>query len=78
MLAAPIFAGVVASAGLMLWKRPGASGVLPRIAIARFDNLTGNQEFDRFAEGLTDSLVVEMTAVGGGKGRSPCPRLSTK
>ena len=38
-----------------------------RVAVARFDNETGNAELDRFADGLTDSVVAELTAAGGGK-----------
>jgi DNA-binding winged helix-turn-helix (wHTH) protein/TolB-like protein len=64
VLAAPISIGVAALGGLLIWKRPWASAGLPRIAVARFDNQTGNPELDRFAEGLTDTLVVEMTGVG--------------
>lgn len=67
MLSAPILVGVVASGGLLAWKRPWASGGLPRIAVARFDNQSGNPELDRFAEGLTDTLTVEMTGVGAGR-----------
>jgi DNA-binding winged helix-turn-helix (wHTH) protein/TolB-like protein len=67
MLAAPIAIGVAASGALLAWKRPWTSGALPRIAVARFDNQTGNPELDRFAEGLTDNLVVEMTGVGAGR-----------
>ena len=66
MLAAPIAIGVAASAGLLAWKRPWGSGGLPRIAVARFDNQTGNPELDRFAEGLTDTLVGEMTGTAAG------------
>lgn len=67
MLTAPLAIAVAASGGLLAWKRPWASAGLPRIAIARFDNQTGNPELDRFAEGLTDTLVVEMTGVGAGR-----------
>ena len=67
MLAAPIAIGVAASGGLLAWKRPWAGAALPRIAIARFENQTGSPELDRFAEGLTDTLVVEMTEVGSGR-----------
>jgi DNA-binding winged helix-turn-helix (wHTH) protein/TolB-like protein len=67
ILAAPISLGIAASGGLLAWKRPWAGSGLPRIAIARFDNQTGNPELDRFAEGLTDTLVVEMTGVGAGR-----------
>ncbi len=38
-----------------------------RVAIARFDNQTGNPALDRFADGLTDTLVAEMTAAGAGQ-----------
>ncbi len=64
MLAAPLALGVAAG-GLLAWMRPWSSG-LPRIAIARFDNQTGNPELDRFAEGLTDTLVGEMTGAAAG------------
>jgi DNA-binding winged helix-turn-helix (wHTH) protein/TolB-like protein len=67
MLAAPISIGVAALGGLLVWKRPWANVGLPRIAVARFENQTGNPELDRFAEGLTDTLVVEMTGVGAGR-----------
>jgi DNA-binding winged helix-turn-helix (wHTH) protein/TolB-like protein len=33
-----------------------------RIAVTRFDNETGSAEFDRFADGLTDAVVAELTA----------------
>lgn len=35
------------------------------IAVARFDNETGSAEMDRFADGLTDAVVAELTAAGG-------------
>jgi TolB-like protein len=57
---------VAASGGFLAWKRPWAGGGLPRIAVARFDNQTGNPELDRFAEGLTDTLVGELTGAGAG------------
>jgi len=37
-----------------------------RVAVARFDNETGNADFDRFADGLTDSVVAELTVSGAG------------
>ena len=71
LIGAPIALGVAVSGGLLAWKRPWASdltsGPLPRIAIARFDNQTGNAEMDRLAEGLTDTLVGEMTGTGAGR-----------
>jgi len=35
------------------------------IAVARFDNETGSAEMDRFADGLTDAVVAELTADAG-------------
>jgi TolB-like protein len=35
--------------------------------VLRFDNQTGNRDLDRFAEGLTDSVVAELTAVRGAR-----------
>jgi DNA-binding winged helix-turn-helix (wHTH) protein/TolB-like protein len=71
LIGAPIALGVAVSGGLLAWKRPWASGLnsgpLPRIAIARFDNQTGNAEMDRLAEGLTDTLVGEMTGTEAGR-----------
>jgi TolB-like protein len=66
ILAAPIAIGVAALGGFFAWKRRPASGGLPRIAVARFDNQTGNTELDHFAEGLTDTLVGEMTNAWAG------------
>ncbi len=64
ILQAPLAIGVAAAAGLLAWKKPWAGAALPRIAIARFDNQTGSPELDRFTEGLTDTLVGEMTSAG--------------
>ncbi len=63
MIAAPVAVG----AAFLAWKRPWAGGGLPRIAIARFDNQTGRPELNRLAEGLTDTLVAEMTGLGAGR-----------
>jgi DNA-binding winged helix-turn-helix (wHTH) protein/TolB-like protein len=38
-----------------------------RIAVTRFDNETGSADLDRFADGLTDSVVAELTASGAGR-----------
>jgi DNA-binding winged helix-turn-helix (wHTH) protein/TolB-like protein len=54
-------------AGLIAWKRPWLPAALPTIAIARFDNETGSPALDRFAEGLTDTLIGEMTGLGTGR-----------
>jgi DNA-binding winged helix-turn-helix (wHTH) protein/TolB-like protein len=65
ILAAPIAVAAAASAGLLAWL--ATSRGLPRIAVARFDNQTENPEMDRFAEGLTDTLVGELTNTGAGR-----------
>jgi DNA-binding winged helix-turn-helix (wHTH) protein/TolB-like protein len=49
-----------------------ALGIAPwrptiNIAVARFDNETGSPEMDRFADGLTDAVVAELTAAGGSR-----------
>ena len=38
-----------------------------KIAVLRFDNQSGNPNLDRLADGLTDSVVAELTAVGGAR-----------
>ncbi len=37
----------------------------PIIAVVRFDNETGNADMIRFSDGLTDSLVEQLTALAG-------------
>jgi DNA-binding winged helix-turn-helix (wHTH) protein/TolB-like protein len=39
------------------------------IAVARFDNETGDAEMTRFADTLTDSVVAELTSTGGSRYR---------
>ena len=38
-----------------------------RIAVTRFDNETGDPSLDRFADGLTDSVVADLTGNGAGR-----------
>lgn len=38
-----------------------------RIAVTRFDNETGDPSLDRFADGLTDSVVADLTVNGAGR-----------
>jgi DNA-binding winged helix-turn-helix (wHTH) protein/TolB-like protein len=64
LLAWPLSGGAAALAIALAWM------VWPRekmIAVARFDNETGVAELDRFADGVTDSLVADLTAVGDGR-----------
>lgn len=55
--------GAAASLGAAfgLWRLRAALGEDPRIAVALFDNETGNSAFDRYANDVTDSLVVTLT-----------------
>ena len=49
--------------GQRWWSAHGAV----RIAVTRFDNETGDPSLDRFADGLTDSVVADLTANGAGR-----------
>src|SRR5262249_39347941 len=64
---------IVLSAALLLiggrfWILRRASVQPPsRLAVVRFDNETDSSEFDRFADGLTDALVAELTRANAGR-----------
>ncbi|MBZ5622589.1 MAG: winged helix-turn-helix domain-containing protein [Acidobacteriia bacterium] len=61
--------GTVILLGARLWilrLAPSAPASI-RIAVLRFDNQTGSPDLDRFADGLTDSVVAELTDAGGGR-----------
>lgn len=53
---------VAALALTIVLRRPSAN-----IAVVRFDNETGIAEMDRFADGLTDAVVAELTATAGSR-----------
>jgi DNA-binding winged helix-turn-helix (wHTH) protein/TolB-like protein len=53
----------LALAGQRWWS----SQASVRIAVTRFDNETGNPALDRFADGLTDSVVADLTVIGAGR-----------
>jgi DNA-binding winged helix-turn-helix (wHTH) protein/TolB-like protein len=57
-----VLAAILAALAVFLYIRthPGPS----RVAVARFDNQTGDRGFDRFADTLTDAVIVELTASG--------------
>jgi DNA-binding winged helix-turn-helix (wHTH) protein/TolB-like protein len=61
-------AGAASLAGAVWAKRliSPAPAPLETVAVTRFDNETGNVELDRFADGLTDSLVGELTSALAG------------
>jgi DNA-binding winged helix-turn-helix (wHTH) protein/TolB-like protein len=67
-LVAIFLGGVLLAAALLFGFRRLATAVPApvRVAIARFDNQTGDSRLDRFADGVTDTLVAEMTAAGSG------------
>jgi DNA-binding winged helix-turn-helix (wHTH) protein len=69
-LVATSLGGFLLAAALLFGLRHLAAVAVPapiRVAIARFDNQTGDPRLDRFAEGVTDTLVAEMTAAGNGR-----------
>jgi DNA-binding winged helix-turn-helix (wHTH) protein/TolB-like protein len=69
VLAGCLAAVVLAFGGWELWRGRAAAVAIPTttLAVAHVDNDTGSPEFDRFALGLTDSLIAEFAASGEGK-----------
>jgi DNA-binding winged helix-turn-helix (wHTH) protein/TolB-like protein len=63
VIAGALVATVLLGLGVYRWRATAPF----RIAVTRFDNETGNPELDRFSDGLTDSLVAELTAAGAGR-----------
>jgi DNA-binding winged helix-turn-helix (wHTH) protein/TolB-like protein len=49
------------------WTSRAASTVPFRIAVVHFDNEAGNPQLDPFSDGLTDSLVADLTTAGVGR-----------
>jgi len=64
-LAAALLVGLGLVAGY--WPKPAVRGSAPIIAVARFDNETGNPELDRVSDGLTDSVVEQLTSASQGR-----------
>lgn len=60
-LAVALLAGVAAAVFLLRGKHDAP----PIVAVARFDNETGNPAFAPFANNLTDNVVEQLTAHGG-------------
>ena len=52
--------------GVYFWTATDAPAATPpiKIAVALFDNETGNPELDQFVSGLTDQVVAELTMSG--------------
>jgi len=62
----PAFAtALLATIALLVVQRVWPARPSVRIAVTRFDNETGNPALDRFADGLTDAVVADLTSSGG-------------
>jgi TolB-like protein len=61
-IAAAVVVGAIAIAVIQA-SRPAQA----RIAVARFENETGNPDFDRFAGTITDSVVASLTSQTAGR-----------
>jgi TolB-like protein len=59
--AAGIFVVLASTAGYLLWPRQNSMRP-PIVAVLRFDNETGQPDMDRFSDGLTDSVVEQLTS----------------
>ncbi|HEY2905350.1 MAG TPA: winged helix-turn-helix domain-containing protein [Vicinamibacterales bacterium] len=57
---------MLAVAGGVIYARKAQSGPLI-VAVARFDNETGEPALTRFSDYLTDSIVEQLTATGGAR-----------
>jgi DNA-binding winged helix-turn-helix (wHTH) protein/TolB-like protein len=68
LLVVPVLLIAIAALVLLVWHpSTPLPPTAPRLAVTRFDNETGNPNFDRFADGLTDSVVAELTASSSGR-----------
>lgn len=63
LAAVAILAIAILLAGWQWWM----SRSMVRIAVTRFDNETGDPALDRFADGLTDSVVADLTTARDGR-----------
>jgi DNA-binding winged helix-turn-helix (wHTH) protein/TolB-like protein len=64
-LAIAALAAVIGVA-LAVYSRGGSRSDRPIVAVARFDNETGDPALTRFSDYLTDSLVEQLTETSGG------------
>lgn len=56
-------AAAVAGAAIRLRPSPAPSADTPRVAVLRFENLSGDPEQDYFAEGLAEDLITDLAKV---------------
>ena len=61
LIAPALLVGLMAAIAL-LYSHPWTAKPGLRVAVVRFDNETGNAEYDHFADALTDSVTAELTA----------------
>jgi DNA-binding winged helix-turn-helix (wHTH) protein/TolB-like protein len=60
-------AAAVLVAGFLLVRTPKVQTDPPVVAVARFDNLSGDASLDGFTDGLTGAVIGELTAVSDNK-----------
>ena len=51
----------------LVYTHPWMAGPGMRVAVVRFDNETGNKDYDRFADALTRSVTAELSAAAAGR-----------
>ena len=51
----------------LVYSHPWTARPALRVAVARFDNETGNKDYDRFADALTNSVTAELSAAAAGR-----------
>jgi TolB-like protein/DNA-binding winged helix-turn-helix (wHTH) protein len=51
-------------AGILAYRRFGASSPVGSIAVLPLENLSGNPEEDYFSDGMTDELIAEIARIG--------------
>jgi DNA-binding winged helix-turn-helix (wHTH) protein/TolB-like protein len=62
-------AAALAAIAVLAFYRMAMPAERPIVAVARFDNETGNPDLTRFSDYLTDSLVEQLTAENGSRYR---------
>jgi DNA-binding winged helix-turn-helix (wHTH) protein/TolB-like protein len=65
LLVAGILVGI-AVAGAKWWEARQSAEQVPIVAVLRFDNETDNPEIARFSDGLTDTVIEQLTSAGHG------------
>jgi TolB-like protein len=51
----------------LVYSHPWTARPAMSVAVARFDNETGNKDYDRFADALTNSVTAELSAAAAGR-----------